>query len=237
MITYAQAIFNHFRRQGIIRADGKKKLNRGLIESLIGTDPTGKFYPVDPVYVGKVYNAFVKTYGYRKGETVTVSVDFIDDVLRTEEKVIVNDVFDVDFTPTTGEEFNRQAFLFKEKGMNDRALAGFTKAIELDPKNWSIWGNRGALFLKIGEYGEAIKDLTEAISLVPKLMAAHYYICRAESFRALGRKRKAIKDGVRALIIILYRLFLQNILGRGFIHPHYAKSLILATFKVSAEAI
>lgn len=62
---------------------------------------------------------------------------------------------------------------FVEKGMNEEAIQGFSKAIEYDPDYAEAYGNRGALFLKMGKYNEAYNDIMKAISLKPDLLEAH----------------------------------------------------------------
>ena len=48
----------------------------------------------------------------------------------------------------------------------DKALPLINKALELLPNYSFVWGSRGELYYKIGEYKKCITDMTTAIELV-----------------------------------------------------------------------
>jgi tetratricopeptide (TPR) repeat protein len=52
-------------------------------------------------------------------------------------------------------------------GQWDKALADFSKAIELDPKDALAWFDRGVTYWKQGQPEKAIPELQEAIRLKP----------------------------------------------------------------------
>jgi tetratricopeptide (TPR) repeat protein len=54
------------------------------------------------------------------------------------------------------------------KGDNDRAIADFSQAIKLNPKNVQAYVARGDVYSKKGDDDRAIADFTQAIQLDPK---------------------------------------------------------------------
>ncbi|MBW2281256.1 MAG: rhomboid family intramembrane serine protease, partial [Deltaproteobacteria bacterium] len=59
------------------------------------------------------------------------------------------------------------AWRAQEEGDHDRAIAGFTRAIELDSAFYMAWGGRGQTERLMGDYDAALADLTKAIELEP----------------------------------------------------------------------
>ena len=49
----------------------------------------------------------------------------------------------------------------------DKALADFSKAIELDPKSAMAWNNRGLVYSKLGQVDKASPTYSKAIELDP----------------------------------------------------------------------
>ena len=58
------------------------------------------------------------------------------------------------------------------RGEYDKAIADYTEAIRLNPKDAEERCNRGSVRYAKGEYDKAIADCTEAIRLDPRLAAA-----------------------------------------------------------------
>jgi tetratricopeptide (TPR) repeat protein len=58
-----------------------------------------------------------------------------------------------------------------QTGKMDRAIADFTRAIELDPQLTWAYYNRGLAFVYTGNEGEAQKDFDECLRLRPELKA------------------------------------------------------------------
>lgn len=77
------------------------------------------------------------------------------------------------------------------------AMAGFTKALELDPTNAKSYANRGAIYLTWKQPQQALAELNEAIRLKPDLVIAHVY--RGYCYFALGQHKRAIENYDEAL--------------------------------------
>lgn len=64
---------------------------------------------------------------------------------------------------------NNRAKAYEAGGEQDRALADYTEALKLDPKDLLALNNRGFIYFKAGRYDEAISDYTKAIEADLKL--------------------------------------------------------------------
>jgi tetratricopeptide (TPR) repeat protein len=84
------------------------------------------------------------------------------------------------------------AFAHHRAGDVDRAIDGYTKAIEVDPKLALAFDMRGRAFEAKGETGKAVADYTKAIGLEPKLDKA--LLDRARLMRNQGHIDAAISD-------------------------------------------
>lgn len=77
-----------------------------------------------------------------------------------------------------------------------KALADFSKAIELKPDNYAYYNGRGKLILEFGFYKEAVSDFEKSISIEPNEVAytelglAKYYLDEKDAIEQLN---KAIK--------------------------------------------
>jgi tetratricopeptide (TPR) repeat protein len=87
----------------------------------------------------------------------------------------------------------------RAKGENDRAIADYTRAIEINPKHANAFISRGMAYHAKGENDRAIADYTMAIVLNPKDVWAYYN--RGNAHRAKGENDLAIADYTRAIEI------------------------------------
>jgi tetratricopeptide (TPR) repeat protein len=92
---------------------------------------------------------------------------------------------------------------YGKKGEHAKAIADFTEAIRLDPKNADVYTKRGSCQVAKGEYGKAIADFTEAIRLDPK--NADNYRGRGSCYAKKGHYAKAIADFIRRLTVAMKR--------------------------------
>jgi len=82
-------------------------------------------------------------------------------------------------------------------GDADRAIADYTKAIELKPDRMTVYYNRGVIYHKKGEIDRAIADYTKAIELEPD--GSGPYSNRGAAYKAQGDHDAAIRDLTRAI--------------------------------------
>ncbi len=77
------------------------------------------------------------------------------------------------------------------------AILAFSKAIELNPKHYYAYANRGDCNLSIAKYQEALLDSSRAIELKPDFAGA--YIIRGQAKWSMGKHQEAISDFTKAL--------------------------------------
>jgi len=63
--------------------------------------------------------------------------------------------------------YRGQAFMYRNKGDNDRAIADFNEAIRLKPNDASAYNNRGLAYAAKGDDDHATADFNEAARLKP----------------------------------------------------------------------
>jgi tetratricopeptide (TPR) repeat protein len=68
----------------------------------------------------------------------------------------------------------------------------YSEAIELDPRDYHSYNNRGLAFEELGQYEEAMKDFNKAIDLDPQ--EAYAYNNRGIVYRKLGQFEAAFED-------------------------------------------
>ena len=100
--------------------------------------------------------------------------------------------------PDDADTYNAHGIAYGEKGDFDKAIAAFTKAIELNPEFALAYNNRGAAYAEKGEIGKAINDYNEAIKLNPREARAYHnrgfaYTKQGDFERAINDYNKAIK--------------------------------------------
>jgi tetratricopeptide (TPR) repeat protein len=79
----------------------------------------------------------------------------------------------------------------------DKALADYSKAIELDPKYAAAWKTRGWTYNELHQYDKAIADLNKAIEVDPKYAAA--WNNRGNAYFGLKQNDKAVADYTKAI--------------------------------------
>jgi tetratricopeptide (TPR) repeat protein len=79
----------------------------------------------------------------------------------------------------------------------DKALADFSQAIELDPKDSQNFNNRGMVYVDLGQPDKALADFSRATELNPKNAGA--WNGRGLAYERLGQLQEAIADFSRAI--------------------------------------
>ena len=94
--------------------------------------------------------------------------------------------------------FEQGASLFNSEQYGE-AIKAFDKAIEIGPnvkRSDRFYGWRGSSYMELGQYENAIQDITSAIQFKP---TATRYRNRAVSYQALGQFESAIQDYTNAI--------------------------------------
>ena len=78
------------------------------------------------------------------------------------------------------------------KGDNDKAIADYSEAIRLNPKDAAVFSHRGSAYLAKGQHDRAIADYSQAIQLDPKDATA--FNNRGNAYYANGEHERAIAD-------------------------------------------
>ncbi len=89
------------------------------------------------------------------------------------------------------------AINYAAKGQYDRAIALFSKALEINPRYAEAYNNRGIAYAKgKGQYEKALSDFLKAIEINP--VNADIYDNRGITYERLGDKEKACSDWKKA---------------------------------------
>lgn len=78
-----------------------------------------------------------------------------------------------------------------------KAVADYSRALDLDPDHALTWHNRGLVFAALGDHQRAIADYTEALERDPELTAA--WGSRGVAYREIGHYEEALADLDRAI--------------------------------------
>ncbi|KAJ1470889.1 hypothetical protein T484DRAFT_1846081, partial [Baffinella frigidus] len=90
------------------------------------------------------------------------------------------------------EEFKAKANKFFQEGHLKEAVEQYSLAIELNGRNHILYANRAFCHVKIENYGSAIVDATEAITLDPTYIKGYYR--RGTAYLALTKLKQAKAD-------------------------------------------
>jgi tetratricopeptide (TPR) repeat protein len=88
--------------------------------------------------------------------------------------------------------YGNRALVYDDKKDYARALADFTQAIELNPKQADIYIARGMTYGHMGDYNRAIADYTRGIEINPR--DAGFYVLRGMAYRSSGEHDRANAD-------------------------------------------
>ncbi|BCU13437.1 tetratricopeptide repeat protein [Microcystis aeruginosa] len=100
---------------------------------------------------------------------------------------------------TTAETYFKQGEDYRNNNQYDKAIAAYTKAIEINPQYAEAYFNRGNVYHDLKEYDKAIKDYNKAIEINPQYDYAYYN--RGIVYSDLKEYDKAIKDYNKAIEI------------------------------------
>ncbi len=95
--------------------------------------------------------------------------------------------------------YNNRGLAYFDQEEHDKAIADFSRAIELKRDYAEGYNNRGLVYHKKGEYDKAVSDYSEAIIINPECLKAH--LNRGQLYSANKEYEKAIFDFKRAIEI------------------------------------
>lgn len=81
----------------------------------------------------------------------------------------------------------------------DGAIKLYNEAIQLNPKYFEAYNNRGLAYKNLGQYERAIADFDKAIALKPNFALAYYI--RGNAYTNLRQYERAIADATKAIQI------------------------------------
>lgn len=79
------------------------------------------------------------------------------------------------------------------RGELETAIEYFNKAIAFNPKNASVYANRGNIYLQQSQWDKALADYDQAIEIYPKLSGRTYYN-RGSIYNMRGKLEQALAD-------------------------------------------
>jgi tetratricopeptide (TPR) repeat protein len=86
---------------------------------------------------------------------------------------------------------------YNNVGQWDMAIADYSTAIKINPKNILPYINRGVVFYNIKEMDKAITDFSKAIEIDPQYTAAYYNL--GNTYKSLGKWENALTDYSKAI--------------------------------------
>ncbi|MBM3253265.1 MAG: tetratricopeptide repeat protein [Candidatus Omnitrophica bacterium] len=125
------------------------------------------------------------------------SLTYFRNIIWKDELTLWSDT--VEKSPNKARPYNGRGTAYSKKGQYEKAIADFTKALEINPKYISVYNNRGDAFSKKEEYEKAIADFTEALKVDPEHASTYYN--RGTIYAKKAEYEKAIADFTEALKI------------------------------------
>jgi tetratricopeptide (TPR) repeat protein len=92
------------------------------------------------------------------------------------------------FAEQTAADLDKSGDAKQQKGDSDGAIADYTKAIELNPKDARAYSRRGRAKVSKGDYDAAVADCAKAIELDPRFAEAY-------KNRGIAKENKGDRDG------------------------------------------
>jgi tetratricopeptide (TPR) repeat protein len=94
--------------------------------------------------------------------------------------------------PRMHDVYDSRGNIYFEKGMDQRALEDYDKAIRLAPGFAQSYSNRGAVYGRLQRWGECLSDLNRAVELDPGFLPT--YLNRALAYFQMSRSGQSLDD-------------------------------------------
>ncbi len=125
----------------------------------------------------------------------------------------------------------QRGLAFANIGEFKKAIADYSKALELDPKHTNAWHNRGIAHYRSYDYEKAVADHTKALELSPKFAPA--WSRRGHAYVRLGKRAQARADFTKSLELDPKNAQIWH--SRGLAQEHGDTEKQLADFNKALE--
>jgi len=146
--------------------------------------------------VSSLYHLFKRKFAPIVAVVILVSIfystlSYARNIVWQDELTLWMDV--VEKSPNKARAYNGRGVAYGARGEYKKAIADYTKAIEISPTYFYAYNNRGVEYVKIGKIDEALSDFSKAIDIYPSYPRA-YFNRAAILFARRNEVDKAIED-------------------------------------------
>ncbi|MBC8358067.1 MAG: tetratricopeptide repeat protein, partial [Candidatus Aminicenantes bacterium] len=174
--------------------------------------------------LGANYRQLAREKGYKEGDKVRLNYDIEADKYEIKSSGVQKSpvkapaAIKKPIAEMDADAYTDRGFSYFTKGLYDKAMSDYNKAIEIDPKNSRAYNFRGTGYHYKGLYDKAIADYTKAIELDPK--NATGYAIRGDVYHAKGLYDRAISDFTKAIELEPKYEYVDAYIGRGLAYGH-----------------
>jgi Flp pilus assembly protein TadD len=118
-------------------------------------------------------------------------------------------------SPSSTRAYNNLGLAYNEKGLQERAIGMYLKAIAINPDFSLAYSNLGVAYAGIGRREAAIESFTKALALNPKNALAYSNIARA--YGETGHPDKAVENYRRAIALRPFDSSAYHGLGTAYV--------------------
>lgn len=141
------------------------------------------------------------------------SATYARNVLWTDKVSLWEDV--IRKSPSSPRAYNNLGLAFKEKGLREKAIEMYGRAIILDPRFSLAYSNLGVAYADAGLTARAIENFEKAVSLNPKNLLAYANMARA--YGEAGRLDKAVENYGKVIALKPYDSAAYHGLGTAYV--------------------
>lgn len=204
---------------GILAFRRHRLMSFGILWFILTLLPESSIIPIaDPIYEHRLYLPLVgcsifavaglyylfRNKSFKTVITILTMIVAVCSILTYERnRVWKNEIVlwsdTISKSPGKVRPYNNRGLAYFDQGEYDKAIADFSRAIELKRDYADGYYNRGLAYHKKAEYNKAIADYTGAIIINPEYLKA--YINRGQVYSANRNHENALRDFRRAIEI------------------------------------